>query len=126
MQAILTDAPLQPNALLSEPICDHPPDLSSFCPIGAIDTSRELTVEIAGKKMQSASVDFRRCRICRNGALKNRYHESGDPDRIAAVCGRTYLDHLQREGRLSRQFRGAFRKREPWTVTVNYQAFDEG
>jgi epoxyqueuosine reductase QueG len=113
-QAVLTDAPLQPTPLYSGAVCDRTPDLADLCPLGAIDVGGERTLEICGKPMRIAAVDYRRCVNCRNGALPNRWHRDGKPDRLAAVCIRSYLDHLERSGRLKARFANSFRDREPW------------
>jgi epoxyqueuosine reductase QueG len=117
LQALLTDAPLQPTPLFSGLICDRTPQLADLCPLGAIDPGKEQILEICGKPMRIAKVDYRLCRDCRNGALPNRWHPCGKPDRLAAVCVRSYLDALERKGRLGAAFVNGFREREPWFRT---------
>ena len=41
----------------------------------------------------------------------------GNPDRLAAVCVRSCIDYLEREGNLTRTFHNPFRKRPAWTRT---------
>lgn len=116
-QAILTDALLDPDPIYDGQICDRDPALhAAFCPLGAIDPAREETLEICGKAMRVARVDYALCKTCENGAHANRYHPSGKPDRLAALCARSCLDHLEEAGRLSNTFQHPFRKRDPWTV----------
>jgi hypothetical protein len=71
-------------------------------------------LHICGKVMTVAEIDSAKCRGCKNGALANRHHPAGKPDRLAAVCLRTCVDYLERNGRLGNRFAAPFRKREPW------------
>jgi epoxyqueuosine reductase len=113
-QMILTDAPLDPDPMLEEDICEVCRACAEICPLGAIDTERETTLTIAGREFTVAEVDFAKCRVCRNGARPNRYHPSGRPDRLGALCMRTCLQALEEAGKLTRAFHEPFRKREPW------------
>jgi len=113
-QAVLTDAPLEPLSLFSGSICDRAPSLAGLCPLGAIDPKREKTLDICGKSMRIAAVDYRCCAGCRNGALPNRYHHTGRPDRLAAICIRSYINYLEKHKQLSTVFVNPFREREPW------------
>jgi hypothetical protein len=72
----------------------------------------------AGKRMTAARIDYALCRQCRNGALPNNKHPAGKPDRLAAVCMRTCVDFLEREGRVRNRFVAPFRKREAWHLPV--------
>ena len=114
LQAILTDAELKPDPILQSTICDGCRICSKYCPLGAFTGERE--VSICGKNMTVAEIDYPKCRICKNGALPNRHYPSAKPDRIAAICVRSCLDHLEREGRIKRRFHEPFRKREPWIL----------
>jgi hypothetical protein len=68
--------------------------------------------------MTAARIDYALCRQCRNGALPNNKHPAGKPDRLAAVCMRTCVDFLEREGRVRNRFVAPFRKREAWHLPV--------
>jgi hypothetical protein len=72
--------------------------------------------------MTVAELDEAVCRRCRNGALPNPSHAAGAPDRIAAVCMRTCLDHLEQAGRVSNRFVHPFRKRPAWQVDAGGNA----
>jgi epoxyqueuosine reductase QueG len=111
IQMILTDAKVAPNALLKRPICPRS-ECKGLCPLGAMTGGKEL--HICGKVMTVAEIDYAKCRGCKNGALANRHHPAGKPDRLAAVCVRTCVDYLERNGRLGNRFAAPFRKREPW------------
>jgi epoxyqueuosine reductase len=116
LQMILTDAPLEADPLLEEPICGKCGRCVDICPLGALNAAEESVLNIAGKEMTVCAVDTSKCRACRNGASGNRYHPAGKPDRLAALCTRTCLDQLERHDRISNTFGTEFRWREPWAL----------
>lgn len=124
LQAIITDAELLEDPLFSGEICDRSKELASLCPLQAIDASKEQVVDICGKKMKVATINYKRCRGCQNGAAPNRHHPAGLPDRIAAVCMRSDLERLEKQGRLANKFNAPFRKREAWTVLTPLRVQD--
>jgi len=126
LQAIITDAELVEDPIFGGEICDRSPELAASCPLEAIDAKKEQVIEICGKKMRTATINYRRCRSCQNGAGPNRYHAAGLPDRIGALCVRTSMDRLEKQGRLSNKFQAPFRKRDPWKVVGAIPLFDEG
>lgn len=126
LQAIITDAELLEDPLFSGEICDRSKELASLCPLQAIDASKEQVVDICGKKMKVATINYKRCRGCQNGAAPNRHHPAGLPDRIAAVCMRSDLERLEKQGRLANKFNAPFRKREAWTVLTPLHVLDAG
>ena len=109
---IITDAELEPTPLLSESVCTHCKKCADACPYGAISKTEELEIEICGKKMTIAKVDYEKCKQCRNGAIPNRFSKNAKPDRVAALCNRTCLNCLQ----VSNGFENQFRKREAWSI----------
>ncbi len=121
VQMILTDAEIAPSPLLSEPICPRSDACRGFCPLGALGGERQVTV--CGRTMAVADLDDRRCAACRNGAMPNRHHPAGKPDRLAAVCVRTCVDFLERSGRIGSRFAAEFRKRDPWTVRADVDLY---
>ena len=124
--AILTDAPLDPTPIFGGTICERSKAFAKFCPLGAIDPNAEKTIEIAGKSMKVAGIDYKICAQCKNGAQPNRRHASGKPDRMAAVCMRSYMAHLEKGGKLENTFVNAFRKRPAWTVHTDRLVSQEG
>jgi len=114
-QLILTDAELEPDPILTDPICDRDMACVETCPLSAINTENETELNICGKKMVVAEVDFSKCRECKNGARPNIYHSSGNPDRLAAICVRSCIDYLERTEKLTKSFHNPFRKRPVWT-----------
>lgn len=115
-QLILTDVPLEADPLLDKPICGICEQCVAVCPLQALDAERQETLTIAGKQMPVCAVDYTKCRACQNGARPNRYHPSGQPDRLAALCVRTCLDALERNEKLENRFQNEFRFREPWAL----------
>ncbi|MDD3726548.1 MAG: hypothetical protein PHI44_05070 [Candidatus Ratteibacteria bacterium] len=114
VQIVLTDAEIEPSPLLSEKICLYGQGCSGFCPLDAFKGEKEIT--IAGKKMTVADIDYGRCTSCKNGAMPNRYHPAGRPDRLASFCIRSCADILERKGRTKNRFKTPFRIRDVWTV----------
>lgn len=114
-QLVLTDAELEPDPILVDPICDRDMACVESCPLSAISTENDTELNICGKTMVIAEVDFSKCRECKNGARANMYHSAGNPDRLAAVCARSCMDYLERAGKLTRTFHNPFRKRPVWT-----------
>ena len=123
---ILTDAVLDPTPVMQAGICERSKTFATYCPLGAIDASKEETIEIAGKKMKVATIDFKTCAQCKNGAIPNRYHPAGKPDRLAALCMRTYMTHLEKTGRVENKFVNQFRTRPPWEVRGERVITSEG
>jgi epoxyqueuosine reductase QueG len=114
LQAVLTDSELEQDPILQQAICDLCARSGKYCPLGAFVGEHEL--DICGKKMTIAEIDYSKCRVCKNGAMPNRYYGSARPDRIAAICIRSCLDHLEKSGRIKTRFHEPFRKREPWIL----------
>ena len=113
---ILTDAEIDPTPLFDGHICDACGKCVQSCPLGAIHTDDTVEVNICGKKMQVAKIDYNVCKTCKNGACANRFAATAKPDRIAALCNRTCICHLEESGLLSNKFENAFRQREAWSV----------
>jgi hypothetical protein len=121
IQLILTDAEFDPSPLLDEPICPRTDQCKGFCPLSAYGEVHERVV--CGKTMAVADVDARKCAQCKNGAMPNRHHPAGHPDRLAAVCIRTCVDFLERSGRIASRFRSPFRRRDAWSVTPDVNLY---
>ncbi|NLO06829.1 MAG: hypothetical protein GX131_13475 [candidate division WS1 bacterium] len=117
-QMILTDAPLEADPLLEADLCGMCFRCVEICPLGAISTDAEETMSIAGRDYTVAKVDYSKCRRCQNGARPNRYHPSGAPDRLGAVCMRTCMQALEDSGKLTTEFANRFRVREPWALDI--------
>jgi epoxyqueuosine reductase len=117
VQAILTAAELEPDPILAEPICNQCMACVESCPFGAISKTATAERVICGKVMPVAAIDYSRCTHCQNGPRPNKYHKAAPPDRTAAICMRSCLDQLGREGRIEDVPQQPFRRREPWVLT---------
>ena len=113
---IITDAEIPSSPLLTESVCDGCGKCAEVCPYGAIDTEHTKTVDICGKIMKVATVDEAKCRTCENGACQNRFGANLKADRIAALCNRVCLSHLEETDALANKFENAFRTREAWVI----------
>lgn len=112
---IITDAELPATPLLSESVCDQCMACVKACPLGAISEEFE-EIEICGKIMKVAKIDYEKCKQCKNGAVKNRFSATARPDRIAAVCNRTCMTCLEEHKRVSNLFEKQFRTAPAWSV----------
>jgi len=113
---IITDAELEQTPVLETAVCDRCGKCVAACPLGAIDTQNTRILEICGKKMEIATVDYARCSKCQNGACPNRLAADAKPDRVAALCNRTCLCHLEENQKVENNFHQAFRKRDVWSI----------
>lgn len=109
---IITDAELTPTPLLTESVCSGCMKCADACPYGAISKEKTKVIEICGKKMTVAEIDYEKCKECKNGAVPSRFSKDAKPDRIAALCNRTCLNCLK----VSNCFETGFRKREAWSI----------
>ncbi|MCK9478692.1 MAG: 4Fe-4S binding protein [Firmicutes bacterium] len=116
---IITDALIEPSPILEDKICDECGKCADACPLGAISKTEYETVEICGKKMKVARIDYSLCAKCKNGAVPNRFITSGKPDRIAALCNRTCLQHLEKESLVKNIFENQFRQSKEWALDIN-------
>ena len=113
---IITDAELEESPLLERSVCDRCGKCADACPLGAIDQENTEVIDICGKKMTVAKIHYDICRTCKNGACPNRLAPYAKPDRVAALCNRTCLAHLEESEALENQFHERFRKREAWAI----------
>ena len=115
-QMIITDAEIEPSPLLEKRICDGCQECVYACPYGAISKSETETVTVCGKEMKVAKINYDICKQCKNGAIPNRFTQNGKPDRVAAICNRSCMCHLEENHRLDTSFENPFRKREAWSI----------
>jgi len=113
---IITDAELEPTPILERSICDKCGKCADICPLGAISKTETEEIEICGKKMTVAKIDYDKCNSCKNGACVNRLSPKGKPDRVAALCNRTCLAHLEENELVGNVFENSFRKRSAWAL----------
>ncbi len=116
MQLVLTSAEFIPDRVLTKQICTRCQEHTKFCPLGAISAEGEKTITICGKEMQVAAIDYAKCRACKNGANPNSDYPAAKPERYGALCTRSCIDFLEKEGRLTKKFHNPFRVRHPWGI----------
>lgn len=113
LQVIITDMPLNPDPIFEGNLCDLCMECADICPFGAISKEKRREIEIAGRKMVIGEVDYAICNLCTNGARPNRFHDRGKPDRLAALCVRTCIAHLEKIKALKIEFATPFRRKPP-------------
>lgn len=113
---IITDAVLEETPLFEGKICDACGKCAAACPLGAIDTVHTQEIDVCGKVMTVASINYEICKTCKNGACENRIKKTSKPDRVAALCNRTCLCHLEENELVGNRFERPFRTRETWAV----------
>lgn len=113
---ILTDAEIEPTKLFDGKVCTACGGCAKSCPLGAINVENLKEINVCGKIMKVADINYDICRTCKNGACPNRFASALKPDRIAALCNRTCICHLEKNNILLNKFENAFRHREAWVV----------
>lgn len=113
---IITDLEIENSPLCVTSVCDKCGECAKSCPMGAIDLNNLEKINICGKEMEVASINYDICKKCENGACVNRLEASAKPDRVAALCNRTCVNHLEESDLLKNKFENKFRKREAWSI----------
>ena len=116
---IITDAIIEESPLFEGKICDGCGKCAEVCPLSAIDLNNPVTVNVCGKEMKVGRINYEICKSCKNGACANRMSPVAKPDRIAALCNRTCMCHLDETDALANKFENPFRTREAWCVSEN-------
>ena len=113
---IITDAVIEPSPILGQKICDECGKCADACPLDAISKTEFEYITICGKQMKVAKIDYSICNKCKNGAIKNRFTPAGKPDRVAALCNRTCLKHLEEQRFIGNIFENRFQQSEAWSL----------
>ena len=113
---IITDAELPGTPIMEQSVCNGCRSCADACPLGAISKTETREIEICGKKMTVGVVDYEKCKICKNGAIPNRFTSQACPDRVAALCNRTCMCHLEAEELVENRFANPFRTRDTWAL----------
>jgi len=146
LAAVLTDAPLEPDPLYEGPsICDRCMMCVKDCTVQAIPKDKSVKVTVAGKVLEWADIDYKKCSVGFQGASKEhnpfmvtpedevgfnqedyynksgRYkvspvYEYGRALEGAAGCIRACMIHLEQTGKIKNTFKNPFRKRAPWKL----------
>jgi len=143
---IITDAVIEAEPVFQGRICDHETckACAENCPSGAISKDKTVAVEICGKKMTLADINYNICRICQNGAAPDFTYQTGSEELLTdmvgnqprlnevssvlskksvpniqmAICNRSCIHHLNENRKLDRKHINSFRTEEPWKLDV--------
>lgn len=121
---IITDAELESTPLMEENVCNSCKKCADACPLGAISKTETEEITICGKTFTVGKIDYKKCVICQNGAVVNRFSPLSAPDRIAALCNRTCMCSLEERNALSKRFENPFRTGEVWSINENGVSVD--
>lgn len=142
--AIITDAPLEPDPLFSEELCDNCKECVKNCPAQAISETEKVKVKVAGREIEWALLDFDKCSVAFHGGVKeyNPFMVSPEDEKgfteqpytkskkykVSPVywhgrglggmrgCQIACMIHLEEQGKLENVFKHPFRRREPWKM----------
>jgi ferredoxin len=135
--ALFTDAVLDPDPLLEVHICDDCGECARACPADAIPTQRNIEFEIEGRKFSHSDLDCGKCIHVHQGWDPN-YSPFVDAQssrenppayfrfldgrlRHRSICGargciRKCMDHLERTGRIQKQYSTPMVEGEQWVL----------
>lgn len=143
LAAIMTTAPLTPDPLFEGGLCDRCMACVGACTAGAIPKVKTVDVTIAGRQIQWADIDMKKCSVgfCGGDPHHNPFavseedkegfgQEVGKAQRYklpplynysralegAAGCIRACMIHLEQQGKLKNSFKSTFRRRKPWKL----------
>ena len=139
--AVLTDAPLKPDPLFEGKLCDRCMSCVRACTSGAISATKTTKVTVAGRELEWAEIDMRKCA---DGTFRptKRYNPfivtKEDEKQFSAPggghyklppqngygralegasgCIRACMVHLEGQGKLKNKFKNPFRKKKPWNM----------
>ncbi len=136
--AVLTDAPLEPDPLFTGRICDECKSCVGGCTAGAWSDERDVNLDIEGRVYAHATFRPDRCAPVHRGEDKRispfLRGEDFDPDNqpgyyrflqhryrhqaicVGRGCLRACLDHLERAGRISKQYEAPLLEGEQWAL----------
>lgn len=117
-QMIITDAEMESDPLAQGSICDQCKKCADVCPLGAISKEEYDEITICGKTMRVGKIDYSMCMRCENGCMLNRLMKTAKPDRIAALCNRTCMIHLEENKLVGNLFENKFRTAPAWGKDV--------
>ena len=137
MFAILTDAELEPDPLFAGSVCDNCGECARACPADAIPLKRTKEVKIGDRIFSHGDLDCGKCIHVHQGwdarvspfMGKESSHENPPAyfkfldHRFShrSICGgrgciRKCLDHLEKTGRIAKQYHTPMVEGEQWTL----------
>ncbi len=137
MYAVLTDAELDPDPLHTEPICDECGSCIRGCPAKAFVRERTVEVRIGDHIFRHGDFSSRKCGPIHQGwdpryspFLKEDSSRENPPpyyrflDRrfrhhsicVARGCVRACMDHLEKTGRIERQYKTPMIEGKQWVI----------
>ncbi|PIZ17388.1 hypothetical protein COY52_04645 [Candidatus Desantisbacteria bacterium CG_4_10_14_0_8_um_filter_48_22] len=143
LACVITDAPLEPDPLFKGGLCDKCMMCVKDCPVGAIPKDKTVKINLAGKEVEWADIDFKKCSRGFCGASKEHNpfmvspeDETGFNQEVgkaqsykvkpqyfcgralegARGCIRACMIHLEEQGKLKNKFKEPFRRRKPWKL----------
>ncbi|MCK9266936.1 hypothetical protein M0P98_08745 [bacterium] len=147
---VITDMPLKEDPLYEEPLCDNCMLCVKECPGKAISEKEKVAAIVAGKKLEWAKVDFKKCSIAFHGGTKEfnpfmvtKEDEEGfnkkpytesmkykleptnfDGRGIEGMrgCQMACFMHLESQGKLTNKFKKPFRRKPAWVLKEERQS----
>jgi len=141
---IITDAQLEPDPLFSGKLCDNCMLCVKECPAHAISEKEKVKINVAGKNLEWAKLDFKKCSVSFHGGTKEfnpfmvtKEDEEGftqqpytksmsyklyphlfDGRGIEGMrgCQMACFIHLEEMGKLKNVFKRPFRTKKPWKI----------
>ncbi len=135
--AVLTDAVLEPDPLFAGSLCDECGLCAEACPAGAIPTERTVEIQVGERVFRHGDLDCARCSHVHAG-WDPRYSPFLEKDSskenppayyrfldhrfrhrsicVGRGCIRKCMDHLEKEGRVERQYRTPMIEGEQWAI----------
>lgn len=114
---VFTEAEIEPDRIFNGKICERETcaECVAACPIGAMEGT--VTCDYGAGEVTISNIDYRKCKLCANGAFPDTSYEQAPPNRMNAACVRACLVCLE-EKKLTQQnkYRKPFRTKEPWGV----------
>jgi len=137
MFAVLTDAELKPDPLLTDPVCDECGECIRGCPAEAMSSERTVEVRIGNHIFRHGDFDPKKCSPIHQGwdpryspfLRKDSSRENPPPyyrflDHrfrhhsicVGRGCVRACMDHLEKSGRLEKQYRIPMIEGKQWVI----------
>lgn len=117
-QMIVTDAEFESDPLVTRKLCDECGVCKKSCPLHAIKDETD-NFNVCGLEVPVARINYGACAVCKNGPDPRYLNVQAIPDRIAAICSRNCMIHLEEKGLIENTFVNKFRKRKTWAVDIN-------